>query len=76
MIDLLTAKAWLHEARESHTAWRDHVADHGPECCNDPIRSLNWSGEQKWVERYDALLALVERFAQAADDALDRDTLG
>ena len=58
-VDLATALGWLEEARTSHVAWRDHVAAHGEDCCNDPIKSMDWTHEQKWIDRYDALIALL-----------------
>ena len=74
-VSIVIAREWLEEARASHIAWRDHVAAHGPDCCDDPIRSLNWEREQEWIDRYDRLLVLLERVEQAADDSRDFDTL-
>ncbi len=73
-VSIVVAREWIEEARSSHIAWRDHVAAHDLGCCHAPIRSLDWSREQEWIDRYDKLLVLLGRVEQAADDALDRDT--
>ncbi len=67
MADLVKIREMTVEARESHVQWRDHYAAHeasGVPCdrCREFPQDRNPAYEQRWIDYYDDLLALLARW--------------